>query len=143
MSARTQPELPGLETAEKAGAETAPAEETPQARTARLAGQFLVHSYLYYRLGETVLADEEFDRLADELRGLLPEHPEAVEPHGAMLAQALGPEASGHQIREYPPPIITTALKLLYARSGEREGVDFQEFAERRGHRVISARDKD
>jgi hypothetical protein len=36
----------------------------------RRALQFLVHSFLYYRLNEPVLGDEAFDAVASELRRL-------------------------------------------------------------------------
>ena len=100
----------------------------------RRALQFLVHCFLYYRLNESVIPDEEFDRLAEELRGLRVKHPQAEIPHADLIDAAVGPEATGFQIRHYPPRIVSTAFKLLYAASGPE--VDFREFVERRGYRV-------
>jgi DNA ligase-like, N-terminal NAD+-binding domain len=98
----------------------------------RRARQFLVHSFLYYRLGESVISDEAFDALADELRRLRARHPEATLPHADALEPALGPEGSGFLIRTYPPEIVSAAFKLLYA--VQAPGVDFHEFVERRGY---------
>ena len=33
--------------------------------------QFLVHSYLYYKLDESIISDTEYDRICMELRELL------------------------------------------------------------------------
>jgi hypothetical protein len=103
-------------------------------RLGRLARQFLVHSFLYYRLGESVISDEAFDRLAEELRTLRAGHPQARLPYAELLDPLLGPEASGFQIRAYPPEIVSTAFKVLYAATSPE--VDFTEFVERRGYRA-------
>ena len=101
-------------------------------RLGQLARQFLVHSFLYYRLGESVIGDAAFDRLAEELRMLRETHPTAPMPYAALVAPLLGPEASGYKLSHYPPEIISTAFKLLYATSGTQ--VDFAEFTARRGY---------
>ncbi len=105
-----------------------------EARLRQLAQQFLVHSFLYYRLGESVLGDGPFDRLAEALRRLREAHPAAAMPHAKLIDPVLGPEASGHQVRDYPPEIITMAFQLLYAETHPE--VPFEEFVERRGYRV-------
>ena len=104
-------------------------------RMRRLGRQFLVHSFLYYRLGENVISDEAFDRLANELLALHEAHPEVELPHAAALKPALGDEASGFGIRDYPGDIVTDAFKLLYAET--MPGVEFSEFVERRGYGVV------
>ena len=101
-------------------------------RLGQLARQFLVHSFLYYRLGESVIGDAAFDQLADELRGLRQANPDAPLPYARLLEPVLGPEASGHRLSQYPPEIISTAFKLLYAASGSQ--ADFAEFTARRGY---------
>ena len=94
--------------------------------------QFLVHSFLYYRLGESIVSDEFFDQVAEELRALRSKHPEAEMPYAEVIDPALGPETSGFRIRKYPPRIISTAFKLLYAATAPE--MDFPEFLERRGY---------
>ncbi|MEE8434415.1 MAG: hypothetical protein V3S64_06460 [bacterium] len=103
-------------------------------RVRRLGDQFLVHSFLYYQLGENVISDAAFDQLADELLALHEAHPEVELPHAAALKPALGDEASGFGIRDYPGAIVTDAFKLLYAVT--MPGVEFSEFVERRGYRA-------
>lgn len=104
------------------------------ARLARRARQYLVHCFLYYRLNEPVMEDEEFDRIAHELRTLRQAHPDVEMPYADLLDPILGPEVSGFQIRNYPPEIVTTAFKLLYAVNNPP--VDFVEFVERRGYKT-------
>ena len=108
--------------------------KTIEARMRRLGNQFLVHSFLYYRLGENLISDAAFDKLAEELLALHRAHPEMELPHAAALKPALGEEASGFAIRNYPEDIVTDAFKLLYAMTGP--GIEFSEFLERRGYRV-------
>ena len=62
-------------------------------------------------------------------------HPGADLPYAELIDPLLGPEASGFRLRKYPPRIISSAFKLLYA-SGNPE-VDFVEFAERRGFTAL------
>lgn len=109
------------------------------ARLRQLAHQFLVHSFLYYRLGESVIEDRAFDRLADALRKLRETHPAAEMPYAELIDSVLGPEASGHQVRDYPPQIITLAFQLLYAHTHPE--VEFEEFVERRGYQVAHGGD--
>jgi hypothetical protein len=109
-----------------------PASAETLALLRRRARQFLVHSFLYYRLGESVIGDEAFDRIAEELRRLHAGHPDAELPFAEVLAPALGPEGSGFTIRSYPPEIVSAAFKVLYAASNP--DVDFHEFVERRGY---------
>ena len=96
------------------------------------ARQFLVHSFLYYRLGESVVSDTFYDRITEELRSLRIKHPKAKMPHADLIDAQLGAEASGFAIKAYPPEIITSAFKLLYAVSSPP--VDFVEFVEQRGY---------
>lgn len=114
--------------------EAATATDAPEARLHRLARQFLVHSFLYYRLAEPVIGDERFDALTRELQALRAEHPQAELPHAGLLRQALGPEGSGYSIRDYPPDIVTDAFKVLYATTSTE--LSFEDFVARRGYRV-------
>lgn len=108
--------------------------KTIEARMRRLGNQFLVHSFLYYRLGENLITDAAFDLLAEALLALHRAHPELELPHAAALKPALGEEASGFAIRNYPEDVVTDAFKLLYAMTGP--GIEFSEFLERRGYRM-------
>lgn len=101
------------------------------------ARQFLLHSFLYYRLGESVVSDPFYDRITEELRELRKKHPKASIPHGKLIDAQLGAEASGFAIKEYPPEIISSAFKLLYAVNSPP--VEFAEFVEQRGYRAEHA----
>ena len=104
------------------------------AKLAQRARQFLLHSFLYYRLGESVIGDEAFDRYTEELRALRAAYPRAELPYAGLIDPALGPEASGYQIRHYPPEIVSAAFKVLYAAT--RPDLSFEEFVTRRGYQV-------
>lgn len=41
--------------------------------------QFLVHSFLYYRMDKTIISDEKFDKWARELYSLQLQYPEIAE----------------------------------------------------------------
>ena len=99
--------------------------------------QFLVHSFLYYRLGEPVISDNFFDQLTEELRTLRAQNPDSDMPYADLIDPALGVEGSGFSIRTYPVPIVTAAFKLLYAMSSSEDSTDFYEFAERRGYQTM------
>ena len=71
--------------------------------------QFLVHSYLYYKLDESIISDTEYDRICMELRELLKKYPEEDLPFRKIAEKALGDEASGYSIRQYPPSIISVS----------------------------------
>ena len=100
----------------------------------RRALQFIVHSFLYYRLNEPVLTDEAFDTITKELRKLRRINPKAEIPHAKLVDGALGPEDTAFAIRDYPADVITAAFKLLY--SSTRQDIGFVEFVERRGYRA-------
>ena len=72
--------------------------------------QFLVHSYLYYKLDESIISDTEYDRICMELRELLKKYPEEDLPFRKIAEKALGDEASGYSIRQYPPSIISVSI---------------------------------
>ncbi len=115
-------------------AKSAAAAPDVSAQLRRLALQYLVHCFLYYRLDEPLIEDGDFDRIAKDLRKLRQAHPKADMPYADVIDPVLGPEVSGFQIRNYPEPVITSAFKLLYDASGKQ--TDFVEFVERRGYRA-------
>lgn len=104
------------------------------AHVRKLGMQFLVHSFLYYRLGESLISDEAFDHIANALYRLHEKDATLPLPYAKTLLPALGPEASALGIRSYPAPVVTVAFQLLYAHAGVEE--DFAAFAARKGYRV-------
>ena len=112
-----------------------PARKDDLATLRRRALQFLVHSFLYYRAGESLVSDVFFDRISEELRELRAKHPRTEMPYAELIDPVLGPEASAYSIREYPPRIVSTAFKLLYAAGSP--GIGFAEFVERHGYQAV------
>ncbi len=108
-----------------------------QQQLQQLALQYLLHNFLYSQLQQPLISDADYDRIAQKLWQLHQQHPDIPLPHQKLLQSALGPEASSFVIRNYPPHIITIALKLLYAYSKQRN--DFREFVERKGYCIIHA----
>ena len=95
--------------------------------------QFLVHSFLYYQLHDSVISDSKYDHLCQELQNLLQQYPDDV-PFRNIVEQTLGGEASGFSIKKYPPAIISAAFHLLYQHR-YLNSLDFIEFVERFGYR--------
>lgn len=102
------------------------------AAVSQRARQFLVHSFLYYRLGEPVVTDAFYDHITEELRALRKKYPKAKIPHRELIDAHVGAEASGFAIKEYPPEIVSAAFKLLYAVNNPQ--LEFAEFVEQRGY---------
>ena len=81
----------------------------------RLIRQFLVQSFLYYRLDESLISDQQYDELAQGLRkSLASSDTDANLNFKEHLGSISSSEASGYFIRHYPAEIISTALHLLY-----------------------------
>jgi len=76
----------------------------------RIIRQFLVHSFLYYHLDESIISDSEYDKIC--VQCLKSNH----HLYKDIIAKSLGTEGSGFAIKrkEYPPEIISSALHLLY-----------------------------
>lgn len=119
-------------------AETSGLDADVAALIARRHRQLLVHSYLYYQLGESVVADPTFDRWRLELVDLWRRYPDVARraPY-ADLCQTFVESPSGYAIREYPPEIVSTAVHLLY-QLRYRDTVGFDEFCARLGLRLLS-----
>lgn len=103
-------------------------------RLAQLQRQFLVHSFLYYHLNESIWEDSRYDECCEELQKYLREFP--GEGPYYDLCKDLDYSDSGFYIKrsDYPSEIITTALRLLYMEKETEEG--FNEFIERYGFKL-------
>lgn len=66
---------------------------------------YLIHSYLYYKLNESVISDHEYDKLCIRLLDSGVEHP--------LISKEDLEAGTGYQISEYPPEIIEEANRLL------------------------------
>ena len=102
----------------------------------RLIRQFLIHSYLYYRLDESLISDQQYDDLARGLRqSLAPSDADANLAFKEQLESISGSEASGYSIRQYPAEIISSALHLLY-QNRFKNLMSFSTFLARYGYRT-------
>ena len=102
----------------------------------RLIRQFLVHSFLYYRLDESSISDQQYDELAQGLReGLTSSDTDANLSFKEHLGSISNAEASGYSIRYYPAEIISTALHLLY-QNRFKNLMSFSTFLARYGYRT-------
>ena len=102
----------------------------------RLIRQFLVHSYLYYRLDESLISDQQYDELAEKLRkSLTSDDIHANLTFKEHLGSISGSEASGYSIRQYPAEIISSTLHLLY-QNRFKNLMSFSTFLARYGYRT-------
>ena len=97
--------------------------------------QYLVHSYLYYKLDESIIDDIDYDRICMELKELLKKYPDEDPPFRKLAEKSLGNEASGYAIRHYPPSIISASMHLLYQQN-YRKQMSFPDFLGRFGAKV-------
>jgi hypothetical protein len=96
--------------------------------------QFLVHSFLYYMLDESIIDDTTYDRWCVELVNLQRKHPDlaASLPYHDICSQ-LDESASGSYIKNYPPEIVSTAFHLL-AREKQQP---LAELVQRYGYQLV------
>ena len=102
-----------------------------------LVRRFLVHSFLYYQLDESIISDENYDQICVQLK-------EAVKGQDKYLYQSivensLGNEGSGFSIhkKDYPPSIVSAAFHLLYQDKCS-ETKSFREFLSFYGYGVAA-----
>lgn len=100
--------------------------------------QFLVHSFLFYELGETIVSDGDFDRWARELIDLQRDNPEISEAlpfHEltAVLDSSVSAEAMGI---DYPLSIKSAALHALHYHKKSKSS--FETFAKKYRYTVAS-----
>ena len=78
----------------------------------RKINQFLVHSFLYYKLDESIIEDYEYDKICVDLKSMIDSSVDYI--YKDLIEKSLGSEGSGFSIRKYPPKIISSAFHLLY-----------------------------
>jgi hypothetical protein len=102
----------------------------------RLERQYLMHSFLYYQLNESIVSDDWYDNVCRRLLAAL-ETPEAKgTKYFEICREALDESMSGYKIKTYPPEIVTSGLRLLY---NERKPADrdFEGFIAGWGYSLI------
>lgn len=90
-------------------------EETIREELERRMRQFLVHSYIYYQLDDSILDDHQYDFLCKRMVFLMKKHPEiAKECKYYNICKEADASGSGFYIQSYPPEIMTTAFRRLW-----------------------------
>ena len=100
-----------------------------------LVRQFLVHSFLYYQLNESIIGDEKYDQLCVSLKKEAEGQNDYL--YQDLIEPTLGDEGSGFAIptKAYPPKIISSALHLLY-QDQYKDKVSLNDFLKSYGYGV-------
>ncbi|WP_404809816.1 DNA ligase LigA-related protein [Mesobacillus jeotgali] len=111
--------------------------ETPLNTLHRYQRNFLVHSFLYYKLNETIISDDQYDERCKIMNNIIENCSELAKSSSYYeLCKTCGKTGSGYYIKEYPIEIITRAFHLLYQVKKPNE--DFPRFVLRWGYRVVT-----
>ena len=101
------------------------------------ARQYLVHSFLYYKLGESIISDMQYDQICVEVETYLRTNSNSNSlPYYDIIIKSLAEDASGFSIRKYPEEIVSTALHLLYQHN-YRKPMTFDAFLSRFGYSLL------
>ena len=96
--------------------------------------QYLVHSFLYYQLDESVISDSNFDQICKDVAKLISDSSDKDSlPFHDLVKSSLTENASGFSISKYPPEIVSAALHLLYQTS-YIDTMSFETFLTRFGY---------
>ena len=96
--------------------------------------QYLVHSFLYYQLDESIISDRHYDHIcADVIKLISDNSAKNSLPFHDLVKSSLTENASGFSIRKYPPVIVSAALHLLYQTS-YIDSMSFETFLARFGY---------
>ena len=98
--------------------------------------QYLVHSFLYYQLDESIISDLNYDQICADLAYLILDNSDKNSiPFHDLVKSSLTENASGFSISKYPPEIVSAALHLLYQTS-YIDSMSFETFLARIGYRI-------
>ncbi|WP_153008815.1 DNA ligase LigA-related protein [Paenibacillus jamilae] len=102
--------------------------------------QFLVHSFLFYELGEAIVPDADFDRWARELIELQRDNLDlsaALPFHEltAALDTSVSAEAMGIRGEDYPLSIKSAALHVLHRH--KKSKASYETFAKKYGYALL------
>ena len=109
-------------------------ELTPIQRLKQQIYRFWVHSYIYYRLNEAIISDQEYDAICQDLDVEYKKLKHRKDSQLDQIAQHLGPEASGFNIKSYPSWVVSSASQLLY-NAKYKSSMSFHDFVSRFGLR--------
>ena len=96
--------------------------------------QYLLHSFIYYQLDESIIADRHYDEICAEILQLIANHAGTSPlPYQELVKKSLSEDASGFSVRKYPAEIISSALHLLYQHNAVKT-ISFDTFVNRFGY---------
>ena len=96
--------------------------------------QYLVHSFLYYQLDESIISDRHYAHICAEVAKLISDNSSKNSlPFHDLVKSSLTENASGFSISKYPPEIVSAALHLLY-QANYANSMSFETFLERFGY---------
>ena len=96
--------------------------------------QYLVHSFLYYQLDESIISDRHYDHICVDVAKLISDNSaKKFLPYHDLVKSSLTENASGFLISKYPPEIVSSALHLLYQTS-YMDSMPFETFLARFGY---------
>ena len=96
--------------------------------------QYLVHSFLYYQLDESIISDRHYDHICADVTKLISDNSAKNSlPFHDLVKSSLTENASGFSIRKYPPEIVSAALHLLYQNS-YIDSMSYENFLARFGY---------
>ena len=98
--------------------------------------QYLVHSFLYYQLDESIISDSNFDQICKDVAKLISDNSYNNSlPFNDLIKSNLTENSSGFSISNYPPEIVSVALHLLYQTSYV-DSMSFETFLARFGYSI-------
>ena len=98
--------------------------------------QYLVHSFLYYQLDESIISDRNYDQICTDVAKLISDNSDKNSlPFHDLVKSSLTENASGFSIGKYPPEIVSAALHLLY-QSSYINTMSFKTFLTRFGYSI-------
>ena len=96
--------------------------------------QYLVHSFLYYQLDESIISDRHYDDICADVAKLISNNSAKNSlPFHNLVKSSLTENASGFSISKYPPEIVSAALHLLY-QTNYIDSLSFKTFLARFGY---------
>ena len=103
--------------------------------------QYLVHSFLYYQLHESIIADRHYDKICKEILKLMKNNASpSLLPYQELVKKCLFEDASGFSVKQYPAEIISSAFHLLYQYNGV-ESMTLVNFLTRFGYTISDSTD--
>ena len=96
--------------------------------------QYLLHSFIYYQLDESIISDRHYDEICVEVLQLMENRAcTSLLPYQELVKKNLSEDASGFSVRKYPAEIISSALHLLYQHNTVKT-ISFDTFVTRFGY---------